>query len=518
MNQDVHRNRDLLPARILLGYSAAAMLLMLVCSWSMPPIDASGFRQTQTALSIDWMQRGGPFLAYLTPILGAPWSIPFELPLFQWLAALLGKVTGMSADNSGRLLSTMFHAGCIWLVYRIVQQVRPDRMLALCVAGAFAVSPLAQFWGRSVMIESTAVFASLVFIWAMARLYVQPRAWQGAVAVIAAVLAAMIKITTFFGFAAFAVLALAWVVLREHGWRPQWLAAHWKLLLWGGVAALAALAALLLWLQHADALKAQSALGQQVTSDGLSAFNYGTLQQRLDPATWWGVLFKKRFSGPVGSNWVFLLFVIAGLSIRRIRAAVLVLLLAYLTPMVVFTNLQVVHPYYQAAQIVFATSIVGLVLWCVVQRGEAAGKPGRGIALAVFLCLLSLGFGLVSALKNMKEAREPTPISMIAQQIRAETPEQGVVVAFGDDWSSELAYRSGRRAVMIPDWASDQALASLAGTDAALGGLPLAALVNCPNKVDSTPQRAQWRSQMLQRYAEGAQKQAIGGCEFWLHR
>lgn len=71
MNQQLPPDRGLLPPRILLCYSAIALLIMLVFSWSMPPIDASGFRQTQTALSIDWMLRGGPFLSYLTPVLGA---------------------------------------------------------------------------------------------------------------------------------------------------------------------------------------------------------------------------------------------------------------------------------------------------------------------------------------------------------------------------------------------------------------------------------------------------------------
>ncbi|WP_275427001.1 ArnT family glycosyltransferase [Stenotrophomonas maltophilia] len=509
--------RSLLPGRILLVYSVVAILVMLACSWSMPPVEASGFRQTQTALTIDWLMRGGPFLAYLTPVLGAPWSIPFEFPLFQWLAAMLAKATGMSADNSGRLLSTLFHLGGIWLVHRITWELRRDRVLALCIAGAFAVSPSAQFWGRSVMMESTAVFFGLLFVWSMARLYRQPRAWVGGVAVIAAVLGALVKITTFFGFAAFTVLAVAWVALREHGWRPRWLAAHWKLLGWGAVAAFAALAAIVCWLQHADALKAQSVLGAQVTSESLGAFNYGSLQQRLDPSTW-SAIFKKRFSAAVGSNWVFVLFLLAGLSIRRIRAPVLLLLLGYLLPMAVFTNLQVVHPYYQVAQLVFATSIVGLVLWWLIERGEATGTPRRAVVLAVFLCLLSVGFGLVKSLKDMKEAREPTRISQIAALVRAGTPGQGVVVAFGDDWSSELPYRSGRRAVMIPDWAGDAALESLAGSDDALGGLPLAALVECPNNIGTTPQRVQWQAAIVQRYSQGVLPQEIGGCRVWVHR
>jgi hypothetical protein len=516
VTQDVNLDRKLLPGRILLWFSAIALLILFGYSWSMPPVDASGFRQTQTALSIDWMVRGGPWLDYLTPVIGAPWSIPFEFPLYQWLAAVLSSATGISADNSGRLVSTVFHVGCVWLVYRTLLAIRPDRVLALCVAGAFAVSPYAQFWGRSVMMESTAVFFGLVFVWALASLRNRPTAWLGLLAVVAAVLSALVKVTTFFGFAAFVALGFAWLAVREHGWRPQWLLGHWKLLAWGVLSALAVLVAITLWLQHADALKAQSPLGQQVTSEALSSWNYGTLQQRLDPSTWWGTVFKKRFSGAVGSNWIFLVFLIAGLCISRIRAAVALLLLAYLAPFLVFTNLHIAHPYYQAANIVFATSIVGLVLWSAVLRADAIGKPRRAVALAVLLCVLSTGFGLAHYLKNMKEAREPTTVSQIAALIRSSTPENGVIVAFGQDWSSELPYLAGRRALMIPDWASDQALQSFAGSDAALGGLPLAALVDCPNQVGSTPERAAWQAQILARHTAGSRSQAIDGCQVWL--
>ncbi|HAL23875.1 MAG TPA: hypothetical protein DCP40_14300 [Stenotrophomonas sp.] len=515
MIEEVNHRRSLLPARILLGFSAVALLILFASSWSMPPVDASGFRQTQTALSIDWLLRGGPWLDYLTPVIGAPWSIPFEFPLYQWLAALLSAATGLSADNSGRLVSLLFHVGSIFMVYRAVLAFRPDRLLALCVAAAFAVSPFAQFWGRAVLIESTAVFFGLVFVWAMAGLRSRPTALLGGVAVLAAVLSALVKITTFFAYAAFVALAFLWLAVREHGWRPQWLAAHWKLLAWGVAAALAVLATLLLWLQHADALKAQSALGQQVTSEGLSAFNYGTLQQRLDPATW-GAVFKKRFGAATGSNWVFVLIVAAGLGMRRTRAAVALLLLAYLVPFLVFTNLQVVHPYYQAAQVVFATSIVGLVLWALVLRAQASGRYRWAIAFAVLLCLLSTGFGLAHYLKNMKEARQPSDISQIAALIQAGTPQDGVVLALGQDWSSELPYRAGRRGVMVPDWASDDVLRSLVETDVALGGLPLAALVVCPNQLASTAERAHWQAQLLQRYSTGAQKQVVGQCEVWL--
>ena len=47
--------------------------------WSNTILDAHGFRQTQTALTTYFMIGQAPKLAYETPVLGPPWSIPLEL-------------------------------------------------------------------------------------------------------------------------------------------------------------------------------------------------------------------------------------------------------------------------------------------------------------------------------------------------------------------------------------------------------------------------------------------------------
>jgi hypothetical protein len=66
-------------------------------------------QQTQTALTAFWHLRGSPILAYETPVVGYPWSIPFEFPTFQILAAGLS-LTGLSRSqtcHAGRLLSRL---------------------------------------------------------------------------------------------------------------------------------------------------------------------------------------------------------------------------------------------------------------------------------------------------------------------------------------------------------------------------------------------------------------------------
>lgn len=52
--------------------------------WYQPNLMGMEFRQTQTAMSALFIQREHNFsLAYPTPVVGAPWSIPLEFPLYQ---------------------------------------------------------------------------------------------------------------------------------------------------------------------------------------------------------------------------------------------------------------------------------------------------------------------------------------------------------------------------------------------------------------------------------------------------
>ena len=50
--------------------------------WSHAHMAGHEFRQAQTALSIQAIDREGYRLDYATPVLGKPWSIPMEFPLY----------------------------------------------------------------------------------------------------------------------------------------------------------------------------------------------------------------------------------------------------------------------------------------------------------------------------------------------------------------------------------------------------------------------------------------------------
>src|SRR5262245_40545263 len=89
---------------LLLVHSVVAMST----GWTHTLNDVHGFRQAQTALTVDYLLKGGPWVAYQTPVFGPPWSVPFEFPLYQWLAALVVLVFRTTVEQAGRLVSVGF--------------------------------------------------------------------------------------------------------------------------------------------------------------------------------------------------------------------------------------------------------------------------------------------------------------------------------------------------------------------------------------------------------------------------
>src|SRR5690606_35229229 len=66
--------------------------------------DLHHFRQSQTAITILYFKDHWSLLDYWTPVMGKPWAIPFELPIYQFLAALFFEFSGLSLETSARLV------------------------------------------------------------------------------------------------------------------------------------------------------------------------------------------------------------------------------------------------------------------------------------------------------------------------------------------------------------------------------------------------------------------------------
>ena len=369
------------PARSRSGILAASVLLSaclvhyVSCTsigWRHAISDAHGFRQAQTAISVDAMLRGGPWLIYETPVLGPPWTIPFEFPLYQWIVAGLVWSTGMSLDPAGRTVSVIFFLLTLWPTERILSGLRFSLPCRLVILDLLLCSPFYIFWSRTFLIESTALFLATMSLactlWAIRR----PSAGRLAATAVICSLAAVVKVTTFFAFLVASLVVVVYQVMRRCGplEGTGWARRELLVVACAGLPALA----LVTWVGTSDHAKSKSILGERTTSRALREWNFGTLNQRLSARTW--AVFASRMEQPMGGLGPLAVAALGLILARRHRVEFLGCFLLYLASLLTFTNLFYVHDYYYFANNIFLIVAVGMAIAAMFERGRRL--EGRG--------------------------------------------------------------------------------------------------------------------------------------------
>lgn len=463
---------------------------------SQPLLESYGFRQTQTAITAYWLLHGGSLLAYETPVGGYPWAIPFEFPIYQALAALIAHLGGFPLDAVGRLVSFAFLIGCAWPALGIARRLTLPRQVVWVFCALLWSSPIYLFWGRAFMIETAALFFAFASIpYALDLRERSPSRTAVLLCALFGTLAGLQKVTT--GAPVTIVLGCIWLIswLRREGLRlPSVRDIAAPACAFGLPILVSAL-----WSGYADAVKAANPLGAQLTSTALVRWNLGGKSQLLSLSTYvevfWTRLFVANAGGMLG------VALLAGAVLRpgvpRLRGYVLAALSMLILPILIFTNLHINHDYYQASCLLFLTGAVALTVavWVPGVISHHAAVPALTLMLVTSnLLAFRQGYGpLARAEFQVAQHR----ILAIAEVLRDNTPPASGFVAFGLDWSSELAYYAQRKSFTVPRFFREY---DRAWTEPAryLGDAPLGALVICPSpspsveqvqqKLDSDPQ------------------------------
>src|SRR5439155_26437439 len=111
-----------------------------------------------------WFLREGFSLAYQTPVLGYPWSVPIEFPFYQLLVAAVTTVTGLPLDQAGRMVSFTFFLLSLLPLYQLTKSLNLDVAVFLITGTLFLLSPVCLFWGRAFLMESCGLFLALMFL------------------------------------------------------------------------------------------------------------------------------------------------------------------------------------------------------------------------------------------------------------------------------------------------------------------------------------------------------------------
>ena len=420
-------------------------LWLLTRSWHASILDRYEFRQLQTAVAAYWMKADGFRLDYEFPIFGPPWSVPMEFPLYQWIVATASRLLGSGLEPTARGVSVFFFLATLPAVYGLAGLLPMSPSRQLLVVSAVLASPTYLFYGRTFLIETTALCFSAWFLLAQVRAVRDDRGGLAVLAGLLAVLAGLTKITTFAVFLPPAAL-LTWL-----HWRPRWAgrgqnpAAFRRSTLLAVAPGLAGLLVAAAWVRHSDRVKDSNPFSGFLTAREMTHWNWGTWSQRLSVETWthnWLNVSQLVF----GLSAIVLLGFCAAIVPPRYRRAAAWCAGFFLVGPLVFTNLYYRHDYYYCANALFLLMGAGFLLagiWDSPRLPRAARLAAVGLFLGSQLALFNDSYGDY----HRRESQPPPGIALLVREL---VPADDVVLIYGWDWSTLVPYYAQRRVVSVP--------------------------------------------------------------------
>jgi hypothetical protein len=448
-----------------------------------PLLDRHAFRQTQTAITAYWFVRDGYRLAYETPVAGYPWVLPFEFPLYQAIVAALSQISGLSISLTGRLVSYAFLLLSIPVAASITRRLGlPVTVLVVFVALTFT-TPIYVYWGRAVLIETSALFFGLMSIkYGLDYLLGSRSTWLLAPFSLFMTLCMLQKVTT--GLPILLVFTVLFTVgeARQPGWSERARGARGIALC---VAILVPLVAAYAWTSFADAVKLESPLGAALTSSTLTAWNWGTPSQRLSYALWGDVILNRilllNLGGIIGAGLIIAALVMT--AERWIKLIILTSVVLGLLPLLLFSNLHIVHDYYQSSNVIFLIYGLAVALGAVIVPA-VGGRVGLALLAALMITngfVVEKSGYLAAMLKNFGADNRHVAVNRV---LARELPLDAQFVAFGNDYSATFAFLSGRKSFTVPPWFKDIAQVIARPSDYVEKG-HLGAVVACSEKPDA---------------------------------
>ncbi len=482
---------------------------VLAARWRLPLLGMHSFRQAHTAISAYWLMHGSPWLAYETPVLGSPWSVPYEFPFYQLLVAGLTQLTGLPLDSIGRFVSYLFVVLTIIPVRMLARARKLDKSYFQVFAILLLTSPIYLFWGTAFLIETFVVFVCFCFL-AEVELVTRSYHWTALLlAILSGAVAALGKITTFVPFAGLAGLILFNDLLTRFRRREPLL----RPILSDGAIMVIPFTLFEIWTRFTDSQKQRNPIAMHLVSTlpttrrwylgtWSQVFSVDMLHTLLRASTdTLGILAVPTI---IASVWLALSYKIID---RRNGFILLGALSAFLLPFVLFANSHIVHNYYDTENAIFLICAVSIVVSRLFSTGHRQGGWNL-LALIVASQLVWFGLFFVRDIRDPKDR----PMLAIAQAIDKKTDPESVVVIYGQDWSPVIPYYARRRAVMAPDTISsennvERAHSMLAPQD----GHPVEAVVRCKSEMDKSPEF----DRIFADLDAHVSKQRIAGCDVY---
>jgi hypothetical protein len=450
---------------VALGFATCGYFM--VWDWDKALLGIHNFRQTQTAISAYWMIKEGISFDYQTPVLGKPWVIPFEAPFYQIFAVWVTELFSIDLDEAGRAVSVAFWFACLYPLLGMLRGWIADPITRWAAVLLVWSTPTYLYWSDSFMMESTAMFFSLFYIFGLIESLRRNSISWLAVATVFGTLASLQKATTFL---IAAVPAAAFVLLELYRRRGDGRLV--RDLIGLAIAGIVPLVALEWWTKHADSLKLLNPLAKDfITSAALGKWNFGTWDQRVSGVVWERIIYiESQWGMGRGSFWFLLAAVLTipfAIWRGKHRIEIIILALSSLTGALVFTNLFYIHEYYNFEVSLYldlacALAIIDLVelipIKIAVRKNRHAEAAQNQLlaktAIACGIFFVSALWGLFTYTNDTIFVPSTSKLPTSAQVRQALAPvtnagnPQDVILIYGWDWNPLLPYYSGRKAIM----------------------------------------------------------------------
>jgi hypothetical protein len=474
-----------LPVVAALIYAAA--LIFTLQYLGEPLIDHYNFRQTQTAISAYWMIRDGWHLAYETPVAGAPWSIPFEFPIYQTIVAAISALLDTDLDRTGRFVSFVALTACVLPALQIRKRLSLSSEAFWIFCCLLFSAPIYLYWGRAFMMETTALFFTFAALPYFIDLLQRRNNVRAAILfALWTSLSLLQKVTT--GLPVAAMLGAIWLFTL---WQPDKRISAVLSARNIGIGVLAFGVPLLLcigWTEYSSHVRGLNTVGEYLTNASLSQWNWGTLKQRVSRTLWVDVLWQRIFVRNLGGFLGLGVLVLSLLALKRSmpRKLLLLCLLFGLAPFFTFTNLYIVHDYYPTACVIYLIAAASLALGSWTTRGATA-------QIAVLLVLTGTVANSVQRFSHFYLPAAQYDDQVISNQelglgrtLRELTRPDDAILVYGYDWSSQIGYFAQRRSFTVPDWPGklDEVWAN---PEPFLGGKALGAIAVCNDAYKPSP-------------------------------
>lgn len=414
-----------------------------------PLVGEHAFRITQTASTAFWFVQEGFRLDYQTPVVGMPWSIPFEFPIYQYLTALLSILGGLSIEVSGRIISILSIIGTLYMAYKCLQlffSKEDSIFIAKILTIIYLSMPCILHFGRTVLIESAALFFTVAQLYYFFKIQQKRTSLYTYLSYfIFGCCAILQKSTTFLPILLVEAIITLYAIFKYN----EKLFSKRNLILF--TLSLLIVIVGYIWVKYSDSVKMNNDFGKRLTSEALKKWNFGSFEQKTNIKTYL-LIFKRIFfeNSGIGVGF-FLLLITPFLVDNETRKKIILLLVIGALHFLIFTNLHWVHNYYQISIYIYIACVYTLVIFSLFNKNNK---------IKIIAVVLTVGLISVNYVRYFKHYGEDYSQIItyndtkykIGHYIKENFSDNTEILAFGMDWNPAVAYYSQKKAFICSDW------------------------------------------------------------------